>query len=224
MFPPAGFNADGDEIMDRCPPFVTFLKPMLTLASKGEVNVRESADKIANDLGLSPQAKFESAGNGNQRRYVNRTHWAATYLRQAGLLVTTRRGYVKITEESTKFNALHKNSISKADLNKIPAFVDFQDRRRVRKITSDVNNDSAEENLTPDDKIDEALKEIERELAESLLEQLQSSSPSFFEKAVLDLFLSMGYGGSDEQSGEVLGKSGDDGVDGIINQDALGLE
>ena len=200
------------------------MKPMLMLASKGEVNVRESADVIANDLGLTSQAKLEFAGNGNQRRYVNRTHWAATYLRQAGLLKTSRRGYVEITKEGIEFNNLHKNSISKADLGNISAYIEFQGRRGSRKGITNQINDNVEDSLTPDDRIDDALSEIETELAGALLEQLQNSSPSFFEKVVLDLFLKMGYGGSDEQNGEVLGKSGDDGVDGIINQDALGLE
>lgn len=200
------------------------MKPMLMLASEGEVNVRKSADIIANNLGLTSQAKLEFAGNGNQRRYVNRTYWAATYLRQAGLLKTSRRGYVEITQEGIEFNKLHKNSISKADLENIPTYIEFQGRRGSRKGITNQINDNVEDSLTPDDKIDDALNEIETELAGVLLEQLQNSSPLFFERVVLDLFLSMGYGGSDEQTGEVLGKSGDDGVDGIINQDALGLE
>ena len=90
--------------MDRCPPFQAFLKPMLMLASKGEVNVRESADAIANEFNLSPNARLESTRGGNQLRYIDRTHWATTYLRQSVLLLTTRRGFVKISEEGQKFN------------------------------------------------------------------------------------------------------------------------
>ena len=75
--------------MDTCPPFDAFLKPMLVLANMGEINVRESADKIADDFGMTDKAKLETKKSGNQRRYIDRTHWAATYLRQAGLLATT---------------------------------------------------------------------------------------------------------------------------------------
>ena len=87
-----------------------------------------------------------------------------------------------------------------------------------------IDDGGTDGSLNPHDQINEALEEIEGELAETLLEQLQNSSPTFFEKAVLDLFLKMGYGGGKKQSGEVLGGVGDEGVDGLINQDALGLE
>ena len=90
--------------MDTCPPFHEFLKPLLMLASAGEINVRDSADTIADDFGLSPRAKLEATRSGNQRRFIDRTHWAATYLRQAGLLKTTRRGYVEITPNGISFN------------------------------------------------------------------------------------------------------------------------
>lgn len=210
--------------MDTCPPFQTFLKPMLTLASRGEVNVRNSADTIADDFGLSTRARLETTRSGNQRRYIDRSHWAATYLRQAGLLKTTRRGYVDITEDGVKFNNKFEKTISKQDLFSLPAFVEFQERRGTRKVSASSHDGSPDGGLTPDDQINEALEEIEGELAATLLEQLQNSSPSFFEKAVLDLFLKMGYGGGEKQSGEVLGGVGDEGVDGLINQDALGLE
>lgn len=210
--------------MDTCPPFQTFLKPMLMLAKDGEVNVRNSADSIADQLGLSPSARLETTKGGNQRRYVDRTHWAATYLRQAGLLITTRRGYVNITDEGVVFNNKHQNSISNADLFILPAFKEFQERRGTRKLPSNEGGERPEDGLTPNDQINAALEEIEGELADTLLVQLQNSSPSFFEKAVLDLFLKMGYGGGEKQYGEVLGGVGDEGVDGLINQDALGLE
>ena len=211
--------------MDKCPPFKHFLKPMLQLACQGEINVRHSADVIAEEFGLSQQARLENTRSGNQRRYIDRTHWAATYLRQAGLLRTTRRGYVKITDEGIKFNNKFEKGISKQDLFSLPAFVAFQERRGTRTANASANEGSSDDgSLTPDDQINNALGEIEGELAETLLEQLQNSSPSFFEKAVLDLFLKMGYGGGESQSGEVLGGAGDEGVDGLINQDALGLE
>ena len=199
--------------MDTCPPFQTFLKPMLTLAGRGEVNVRNSADTIADDFGLSTRARLETTRSGNQRRYIDRSHWATTYLRQAGLLKTTRRGYVDITEDGVKFNNKFEKTISKQDLFSLPAFVEFQERRGTRKVSASSHDGSPNGGLTPDDQINEALEEIEDELAATLLEQLQNSSPSFFEKAVLDLFLKM-----------VLGGVGDEGVDGLINQDALGLE
>ena len=210
--------------MDTCPPFHEFLKPLLMLASDGEINVRDSAHAIADDFGLSSQARLEVTRGGNQRRFIDRTHWAATYLRQANLFETTRRGYVEITPDGMAFNQKYQRAISVDDLRNLPAFIEFQERRGTRKAQVNCGESSSNSNLTPNDQISEALEEIESELAETLLEQLQNSSPSFFEKAVLDLFLKMGYGGGEKQSGEVLGGVGDEGVDGLINQDALGLE
>lgn len=210
--------------MDTCPPFQNFIKPMLMLACEGEINVRQSADVIANEFGLSSQARLEATKSGNSRRYIDRTHWAATYLRQAGLLETTKRGYVQITADGIAFNQKFKEAITIADLRVLPSFIAFQKRRGTRKAEVNIDDGSTDGSLTPHDQINEALEEIEGELAETLLEQLQNSSPTFFEKAVLDLFLKMGYGGGEKQSGEVLGGVGDEGVDGLINQDALGLE
>ena len=194
------------------------------LACEGEINVRQSADVIANEFGLSSQARLEATKSGNSRRYIDRTHWAATYLRQAGLLETTKRGYVQITADGIAFNQKFKEAITIADLRVLPSFIAFQKRRGTRKAEVNIDDGGTDGSLTPHDQINEALEEIEGELAETLLEQLQNSSPTFFEKAVLDLFLKMGYGGGEKQSGEVLGGVGEEGVDGLINQDALGLE
>ena len=89
--------------METCSPFHEFLKPLLMLASDGEINVRDSAHAIADDFGLSSQARLEVTRGGNQRRFIDRTHWAATYLRQANLFETTRRGYVEITPDGIAF-------------------------------------------------------------------------------------------------------------------------
>lgn len=209
--------------MDTCPPFSEFFEPLLRYANTGEINVRDSANKIADEFELTDDARLETTKSGNQRRYIDRTHWAATYLRQAALVITTRRGFVEITKEGRAFLQTHKGKISVNDLKVMPAFTDFQNRKGTRvSASSDKQDDKA--SLTPLDRITEALEEIEYTLASELLTQLQSSSPSFFEKVVVDLLLSMGYGGGDSDAGQVLGKSGDDGVDGLINQDVLGLE
>lgn len=210
-------------MLDTCPPFTKFFQPLLRLASAGEINVRESANKIADEFDLSAQARLETTKSGNQRRYIDRTHWAAIYLFQAGLLATTRRGFVSITPDGQSFFESQKEDILVNDLRSLPAFIDFQNRKGTR---AHAGTDKQEDEfaLTPLDKITEALEEIEDSLAAELLDQLQSSSPDFFEKVIVDLLLSIGYGGDDDNAGQVLGKSGDNGVDGLINQDILGLE
>ena len=140
------------------------------------------------------------------------------------MIVTTKRGFVQITEDGTKFLAAHVGDISFKDLRKIPAFTEFQHRRGTRSSTiENKDHDEDQDILTPFEKIDAIITEIEDNLAADLLDQLQKSSPSFFEKVVVDVLSSMGYG-FDESAGKVIGKPGDDGVDGLINQDVLGLE
>ena len=212
--------------MDTCPPFKDFFRPFLDICSAGEVNVRESATKIADYFAMTDKARLEYTRGGSQPRYINRTFWTASYFRKAGLVENTkRRGYVRITKTGIDFLKSHQGEITKSDLIRFSSsFAEFADGKgdeKTEKIANDILNKVA---LTPHDQINAALEEIDGELAETLLEQLQNSSPPFFEKAVLDLFLKMGYGGGEKQSGELLGGTGDDGVDGLINQDALGLE
>ena len=116
--------------MDHCPPFQAFFSPMLHLAHEGEINVRQSAETIADILGLSAIAKLEKTNGGARKRYLDRTMWAATYLRQAGLINTSRRGFVIISPERKAFLEKHPANISITDLQEIEAFVHFQNRRR----------------------------------------------------------------------------------------------
>ena len=210
--------------MDTCPPLSQFFVPLLVLVSDGEKNVRQSAKVIADDFGLTDRAKSETLKSNNEPRYINRTHWAATYLRAAGLIKTTKRGFVAITDQGVKFLKDHQAGISLKDLKAIPAFKEFHEGKGSSVSATEVVDIDSKDALTPDERISEAFEEIESALAEELLDKLINSPWEFFERFVIDLFLSMGYGWDDEAAGEHLGKSGDDGIDGLINQDALGLE
>jgi restriction system protein len=173
---------------------------------------------------MTTKARLETTRGGNQPRYINRTYWVASYFRKAGLVETSKRGYVKITKRGKEFLKKHRGQISSDDLNSFSSFTSFKERKTAAEVQKASDNGILNHSLTPHDRINDALQEIEDELAQMILEQLQSASPSFFERAVLDLFLNMGYGSSNEEAGELLGGSGDNGVDGLINQDALGLE
>lgn len=210
--------------MDTCPPLSQFFVPLLVLVSDGEKNVRQSAKVIADDFGLTDRAKSETLKSNNEPRYINRTHWAATYLRAAGLIKTTKRGFVAITDQGVKFLKDHQAGISLKDHKAIPAFKEFHEGKGSSVSATEVVDIESKDALTPDERISEAFEEIESALAEEMLDKLINSPWEFFERFVIDLFLSMGYGWDDEAAGEHLGKSGDDGIDGLINQDALGLE
>ena len=144
--------------MDTCPPFSEFFTPLLTLVNSGERNVTESANVIADDFGLTDRAKLETIKSGNQRKYINRTHWAATFLRAAGLIKTTKRGFVIITDQGVEFLKNHQAGISIEDLKTIPSFKEFQKRKGTRSSTSEVVDIESNDALTPDDKIIESLE------------------------------------------------------------------
>ena len=210
--------------MEAVPPFEEFFRPLLALSANGEISVRKSADEIADQLGLTTEARLEMTRGGNAQKYIDRTYWTATYLRQAELLVSSGRGRVTITDAGKKFLTKHPEKITQADLNEIQSFVDFKNRKKEKSAPKKQTEITLVSNLTPEDRISEALEEIEQDLTAQLLSRLLEAPPAFFEKVVIDLLISMGYGGSQTNAGRVVGKSGDDGIDGVIDQDALGLD
>jgi len=210
--------------MDKCPPFDEFFYPLMMIALEGEVQVRTCAEHIADDFNLSTMARLETVPSGSRLRYVDRTQWAATYLRQSGLLTATRRGYVKVSDTGVKFlGTLKKSRITREDLNQFPEFRAFKARKKSPKPQQTVSDDKLA-TLTPTDQISDALEEIEAELVQDILDRLMAAHPSFFEKAVIDLLMAMGYGGQNKDAGRVTGQSGDNGIDGVIDQDQLGLD
>ncbi|MDQ3584960.1 MAG: restriction endonuclease, partial [Acidobacteriota bacterium] len=149
--------------------------------------------------------------------------WAATYLRKAGLLEATRRGYFKISKRGLDVLAQNPPAINVRFLRQFPEFVEFQSTR------SDTNNNIREEeeileSRTPEESLEIEYQKIRDNLASQLLERIKQSSPAFFEKLVVELLVKMGYGGSRSDAGKAVGRSGDGGIDGIIKEDRLGLD
>lgn len=210
--------------MDKCPPFNDFFLPLMKMAHGEEVQIRDCAERIADQFGLSSEARLETTASGSKARYVDRTHWAATYLRQAGLLTPTRRGYVTVSPSGQEFLLNVSDKITRDDLKKIPAFQDFESRTGKRALKKNKVEDRSVSSLTPMDSVSEALEEIEAALVSEIIDSLIDGHPSFFEKAVIDLLMAMGYGGQNKDAGRVTGKSGDNGIDGVIDQDQLGLD
>ena len=195
----------------------------MQLALNQEVQVRECSEKIADHFGLATEARLEMVPSGSKARYVDRTQWAATYLRQAGLLDSTRRGHVRVSEEGQAFlSTLSGTRITRAHLNEFPAFQAFLAKSKPPKSKpAEIVDDNS---LTPMDQISNALEEIQIDLVADILDRLMAAHPSFFEKAVIDLLMAMGYGGQNKDAGRVTGKSGDNGIDGVVDQDQLGVD
>lgn len=147
--------------------------------------------------------------------------WAKTYLKKAGLVAYPARGKVQITDRGKADLSAGAGKIDCEYLKKYPEFVEFvrPDRSSDRDVERKLPPDK-----TPDEAMEEAHQEIRDALADEILEQVAECTPAFFERLVLDVLLAMGYGGSRADAGRHLGKTGDGGIDGIIDEDTLGLD
>jgi restriction system protein len=144
-------------------------------------------------------------------------------MKQAGLLESPRRGYVKITNEGKKVLNQNIEKINRKFLLQFPTFVEFQERKGTRKKVTE-KTEKVFSTETPEEQLDLAYSTIRDDLSTELLNRVKQSSPSFFEKLVVELILNMGYGGSRKEAGRAIGQSGDEGIDGIIDEDRLGLD
>ncbi len=204
------------------PEYQTFMLPLLKLASdQKDHTLSEVYDRLAQEFGISDVERSELLPSGKQSRFDNRVGWARTYLKKAGLIDSAGRGVFHITRRGLDVLKSKPTSITKDYLTRFPEFKDFQARQTVRTATgeSEENHDK-----TPDETLDAAYQVLRRTLAQDLLDRIKNSSPRFFEAVVIDLLLAMGYGGSRIDAGEIVGKSGDGGIDGIIKEDKLGLD
>ena len=208
------------------PDFQSLMLPLLELAADGETrHRRQTYDTLAQRFNLTEDEKREVLPSGRQQRFVNRVHWARSYLTNAGLFESPKRGYFRITERGRDVLAGKPSAINVKFLEQFEEFKSFQQRRRQPSslvgVTPSTNGN--QEN-TPEETLQDAYLVLRKNLADELLKAVMESPPSFFEQLVVDLLLRMGYGGSRQEAGEAIGRSGDEGIDGIIKEDRLGLD
>lgn len=206
------------------PDFQSFMLPLLKFAADGkEHNQSEASDALALHFKITEIDRKEMLSSGRQTRFNNRVAWANVYLRKAGFLESTRRGRFKITERGSEILTSNPSRIDIKFLMK-HGDAEFKEFHRPSR-NVDPKEPPAETIRTPREVMDAGYLELRRDLAQELLNRIKSCSPRFFEYLVLDLLLAMGYGGGfPKEAGEVMGKPGDGGVDGIIRQDKLGLD
>jgi restriction system protein len=202
------------------PDFQSFFKPLLELAGDGEEHsVREAREIIANSMNPSEADLAELLPSGTQTKFDNRVAWAKSYFVQAKVLESTRRGYFQITDRGRELLAKGHPRIDIRILNQYSEFVEFHSPNR------DIDTQIAPtQTETPEEILQKAHQNIRNELGTELLNRVKSNSPQFFEALVVDLMIAMGYGGSKIDAGKALGQTGDEGVDGIIKEDRLGLD
>lgn len=223
------------------PDYQSLMLPLLQALADGQTyRMRDIENRLAITLGLSPEdlaATISSGGN----LFSSRVGWARTYLKKAKLIEQPKRGMVVITERGK--NALRSNprQITNQDLKQFPEFVDFvqsgtqhsgdnfpKNNLPVHPLAEDIGIAHSEyvitDRLSPQERIAQAQAEMHAALADEMMEKILSNTPKFFEQLVVDLLVKMGYGGTHRDAARVVGQSGDEGIDGIINQDRLGLD
>ncbi|WP_238991778.1 restriction endonuclease [Gemmobacter caeruleus] len=214
--------------MTTIPDYQSLMLPVLRSAQQGEVRIGEVVSKIADQLELDDEARTKLLPSGRQGVLSNRVHWAKTYLVKAGLLEISRRGYFRLTASGKSVLDQQLPRIDNAFLVQFEPFRDFVGREGTRGSLGDLSTSqlpaAVSPGQTPDEVMRDAHREIEEALAQELLERVRAAPPAFFEYLIVRLMLAMGYGGTAEDAGRALGRSGDDGVDGVVDQDPLGLD
>lgn len=200
------------------------MRPVLECAAEREVRISDVVDALANKLGLSPEERNEMLPSGKQTRFANRVHWAKSFLKQADLVKSTKRGHFVITDRGRAALSDAGANINNAYLEKYTEFKEFIARTRGedQKELPEAEQDARAS--TPDEVLRAAHEKINTALSAELLDRVREASPAFFEQLIVQLLLAMGYGGTSEEAGRALGRSGDDGVDGVIDQDPLGVD
>jgi restriction system protein len=205
------------------PDFQSLMLPLLKFASDGnEHSLREAINALADQFNLSSDERSELLPSGRQATFDNRVGWSRTYMKKAGLLASPRRGYFQITQRGQNVLAENPPFINIPFLRHFPEFIEFQLGQN--KETEEITTVTDSELITPEESIEGAYQRARAGLAIELLQTVKDCSPEFFERLVVDLLLRMGYGGTRKDAGRAIGKSGDGGIDGIINEDRLGLD
>ena len=208
------------------PDYQTLMLPVLTLAAHGETRVPAVSEKIVDQLGLSEVERDELLPSGTQRVIHNRIHWAKFYMTRAGLIDSPKRGVFVASSAGKALLATNPAKIGVELLRTFPAFVNFENATATAatKAEAPAAASSASSSATPEEQIDAAHAVLASVLRTDLLTRTLEQSPAFFERVIVDLLVAMGYGGSHENAAKRLGKSGDGGIDGVVDEDRLGLD
>jgi len=200
------------------------MRPLIEAHADGEEHVnRDLVHQLAEQFGLTEDERREMLPSGSARVFDNRVGWAKSHVTQAGLLAAPRRAVSTITDRGREVLQEHPERV---DLRVLNQFEDYREFRKRRKASAgdDEGGDEETEEAPPEEMLASAYQKVRRQVEADLLRQIMDNPPEFLERVVVDLVVKMGYGGSRKDAGEALGKSGDEGIDGIIKEDALGLD
>lgn len=200
------------------------MRPVLLTIADGAVHpFNETFEKVCKIFQLTNEEMDERLPSGKQTIIRNRVAWAGTYLKKSGLLIRPERGYLQITELGQTALEEQLESIGIDYLKQFDAFNAFQSVKKDSD-PSDTQLDVFKQNTDPVERLEEAHLEIQQELMDELLGMVKQESPQFLEVLVVELMQAMGYGGWSKASGMATQYTADGGIDGIINEDPLGLD
>lgn len=205
------------------PDYQTLMLPVLKCAQDGPLHTKDAIKRLAIEYELTEEEKAHLLPSGKQRTFDNRVNWSKSYLKQAGLLSYPSRGVFELTEEGRRLLSTDIDRIDNNFLKRYESFQAFQNRKGSSTEDESVP-DIEDSESTPDEILRDAHRKINSALAADLLERVRSSPPQFFELLIVELLLAMGYGGTSEDAARALGQSGDNGVDGVVDQDPLGVD
>jgi restriction system protein len=207
------------------PDFQSLMLPLLRLAGDGREHILSDVrGRLADEFELTQAEQDELLPSGRQSRFANRVAWAKVYLEQGGLLRSPRRGHLVISDRGRDVLKSPPARIDIKFLGQYPEFIEFRRPNREAQKPAALETHEAPDAPTPEEALEAAHGRIEASLASEVLVRVKAGSPTFFERLVVELLLKMGYGGSRADAGHAIGRAGDEGIDGVISEDRLGLD
>lgn len=210
------------------PDFQTIMLPLLRHLDDGRERAnQETLNVLAQEFGLTDEERSNLLPSGRVPVFTNRVAWAKTHLKGAGLLESPRRAFYRITARG---HEVLKGNPARVDLRLLRTFPEYQEfRSPKRELGSkdsliDAGTREEQDELTPEEHLEYGYQKVREDLVAELLHRIKEASPAFFERVVVEVLVSMGYGGSRQDAGSTVGRSGDGGIDGVIKEDRLGLD
>lgn len=214
------------------PDYQSLMLPLLKYISDDQIhNIQDAISVLAKQLNLTEEDLNEWLPSKSQKKFYNRVYWAKAHLKMAGTVENVGKGQFKITNRGTEILKDNPALINVKFLtNKFEDYKNLitgyrkKDDTKNTPSNEEIETDELDLNQTPEEQIELGYQKIHASLQIEILNKLKSVHPSFFERIVVELLVKMGYGGSIQDAGKAIGKSGDEGIDGIIKEDKLGLD
>lgn len=207
------------------PDYETLMTPLLKILADGrEHRLRDLTARLADEFQLTEEDRQELLPSGQQTLISNRVGWAKAYLKKAGLVDSPARGCFRLSEEGKRVLQDPAVKVDNKFLARYPAYLEFKSQKKRPEAVTATDTAAEADDQTPDEAIESAYRDLRSALADDLIDQVMACSPAFFERLVVELLVAMGYGGSLADAGKAIGRTGDEGIDGIIKEDKLGLD